>query len=241
MPDAAPDWLPLLHEHTDRFAGLVRDGDLDAPVTHCPGWSVRDLVSHLGGVHEWAAHAVVAGTPDLVPEPPSATEPRGLAEWYAARAAHLLDVLTRTPAAAPAWTLDADDRTAGFWRRRQVHETAMHVWDLEDALGEPRAWEPWLAWDGVLEVVRILHPRQVRLGRTPPPSDAVRLVATDVPGDLLLGEGVLGEGVLGKGVEGDPVVVRDRAEVLLRLLWHRADTDGLEARARHVLAEALTP
>ena len=228
MDHPTPDWLALLRARTDTFADLVRDADLDAPVTHCPDWTVHDLVAHLGGVHEWAAHAVVAGDPDLSPEQPSATDSRELAEWYADRAARLLDVLTQTPSDAPAWTLNRDDRTAGFWRRRQVHETAMHVWDLEEALGQPRPIDPWLAWDGVLEVVDVLHPRQVRLGRVPPPADAVRLIATDVSGDVTIGH-------------GDPVVVRDRAEVLLRLLWHRADRTGLHPRAAALLSAAVTP
>lgn len=238
MDHPTPDWLALLRARTDRFADLAGGADLDAPVTHCPGWTVRDLVAHLGGVHEWAAHAVVAGSPDLRPEPPSATGSRELAEWYAGHAADLLEVLTRTPADASAWTLDRDDRTAGFWRRRQVHETAIHLWDLEEAIGEPRPIEPWLAWDGVLEVVHVLHPRQVRLGRTQPPADAVRLVATDVPGDVTLGDVTPGDVTPG---EGAPVVVRDRAEVLLRLLWHRADVTGLDPRAAVPLSTAVTP
>ena len=48
----------------------------------------------------------------------------------------------------------------------------MHTWDAEEALrelgGDPRPIEPWLAWDGVLEVARILYPRQVHLGRVAP-------------------------------------------------------------------------
>jgi uncharacterized protein (TIGR03083 family) len=222
-----PDRLALLRTHTGRFAAVVATADLDVPVTHCPGWSVRDLVVHLGGVHQWAAHAVAAGSPSLEPAPPARDE-TDLAGWYARQAAHLLDVLASTPPAAPAWTLDAADRTAGFWRRRQVHETAMHTWDAEEAGGRPTPYDPALAWDGVLEVVEVLYPRQVRLGRVDPLPAAVRLVATDVPGDVTVGAG--------PGLE-----VRDRAEVLLRLLWHRADTSTLDPRAARVLSAALAP
>jgi uncharacterized protein (TIGR03083 family) len=221
------DWLALLRTHIGRFAAVVATADPDAPVTHCPGWSVRDLVAHLGDVHQWAAHAVTAGTPDLQPTPPAPDEP-DLAAWYAERAAHLLDVLASTPSDAPAWTLDAADRTAGFWRRRQVHEVAMHTWDAEEAAGRPTPYDPALAWDGVLEVAEVLYPRQVRLGRVDPLAAAVRLVATDVPGDVTIGSGT-------------EVEVRDRAEVLLRLLWHRADTSVLGPEAAGLLAGAITP
>ena len=111
----------------------------------------------------------------------------------------------------------------------------MHTWDAEEALrevgGDPRPIEPWLAWDGVLEVARILYPRQVHLGRVAPLPVALRLTATDVDADITLGDIAL----------GDPLVVEDTAEVLLRLLWHRAPTDRLDPRAAALLAGALTP
>jgi uncharacterized protein (TIGR03083 family) len=222
-----PDWLALLRTHTGRFAEVVATADLDARVTHCPGWSVRDLVVHLGGVHEWAAHAVTAGSPDLRPTPPSPDEP-DLAAWYARQAALLVGVLAATPPDAPAWTLDAADRTAGFWRRRQVHEVAMHTWDAEDAAGRTSPFDPALAWDGVLEVADVLYPRQVRLGRVDALPAAVRLLATDVAGEVAIGSGT-------------ELEVRASAEVLLRLLWHRADTSSLDPRAAALLSGALAP
>ncbi|MGH3950972.1 MAG: maleylpyruvate isomerase family mycothiol-dependent enzyme [Pseudonocardiaceae bacterium] len=32
-----------------RIGELVADGDVDAPVTACPGWTVKDVVAHLAG------------------------------------------------------------------------------------------------------------------------------------------------------------------------------------------------
>ena len=225
----ALDWLPLLRLHTDRFAEVLGHADLDVPVSYCPGWTVRDLAVHLGGVHQWAAHAVTHESPTLVPSEPGPVAGREeVVGWYGHSAAALLEVLDSAPVDAPAWTLDPDDRTAGFWRRRQVHETAMHVWDLEGALGTPRPYDPALAWDGVLEVAGVMYPRQVRLGRVDAVASALRLVATDVDGEVTLGA-------------GPPVELRDTAEVLLRLLWHRADTSALHARATALLAGALTP
>jgi hypothetical protein len=80
----------------------------------------------------------------------------------------------------------------------------------------------------VLEVADVMYPRQVHLGRVAPLPTALRLVATDVAGDVTLGD-------------GEPVVVEDRAEVLLRLLWHRAPGEGLDPRAAGLLAGRLTP
>ena len=228
MTSKAPDWLGLLRVNTDRFADIISDAELDAPITFCPNWSLRDLVVHLGGVHQWATHAVAEGNPSFQPEP--AERGRPLADWYRQHSSSLVDVLQEKPADAPAWTLDDQDPTAGFWRRRQVHETVMHTWDAEEALGEPRPIEPLLAWDGVLEVEGVLYPRQVRLGRVEPLARSLRLVATDTPGDISIGN-------------GEAVVVRERAEVLLRLLWHRADpdTEMVDPRASVLLSAAVTP
>ena len=230
MTSESPDWLSLLRMHTERFADVVRDADLEAPVPTCPDWSVRDLVVHLGGVHQWATHAVVEGNPHLRPEPPIDQGRAELAAWYRRHASHLVDVLTPTASDAPAWTLDECDLTARFWRRRQVHETVMHAWDVDNALGRPEPMDPALAWDAVLEVRDVIFPRQVRLGRVQPMSHALQMIATDVSRDAVLGD-------------GEPVVLRDKAETLLRLLWHRADphVHVSDARARTVLSAALTP
>ncbi|SEB80749.1 TIGR03083 family protein [Nocardioides exalbidus] len=221
------DWLTLLRRSTDRFAAVIDGADPAARISWCPEWSLHDLVDHLGGVHQWAAHAVVDGNPEFEAEPvPPGSD---LAAWYRRHASDLVDVLAAIPPEAPAWTLDKNDRTAGFWRRRQVHETVMHTWDAEEALGAVSPIDPALAWDGVLEVVEVMYPRQVRLGRIAPLPMAVLLAPTDVDADVLLGTG--------RGAQ----VVRDRAEVLLRLLWHRAPTADLDPRTAELLAGPVTP
>ena len=225
----AHDWLCLLRTQTDRFADVVGRGDLDAPVTFCPGWSLRDLVDHLGAVHRWAAHAIVTGDPVLDAEPAEA-ERSALIDWYRRQATDLIDVLASRPAGSPAWTLDERDPTVGFWLRRQVHETAIHAWDAAESGGETPAIEPLLAWDGVHEVVEVLYPRQVRLGRVAPLARAVRLVATDVSGSVTIGSGAASE-------------LRESAEVLLRLLWRRVDptTEPLGPVAAALMTCAVTP
>lgn len=222
----APDWLALLRTSTERFAAVLESADHDARVTWCPGWTARDVAVHLGGIHQWAAHAVTHGDPRF---DPTGSERDDLVLWYADSAAGLIDALASTPVDAPAWTLDEDDRTAGFWRRRQVHETLVHTWDVEEAVGQPAAFDPAIAWDGVFEVVDVMYPRQVRLGRVEPLPTTLLLAATDLDASVRLGTG-----------EGAHVV-RERAEVLLRLLWHRADRTGLDPRVATLLAGALTP
>ena len=68
--------------------------DLDATVAYCPGWSVRDLAGHLGGIHQWAGHALTHRSPSFVPTTPASDAGREeVAEWYRHSAAGLRDVL----------------------------------------------------------------------------------------------------------------------------------------------------
>jgi uncharacterized protein (TIGR03083 family) len=69
---------------------------------------------------------------------------------------------------------------ASFWRRRQLHETLVHLWDVRTpaGLGVDVAPEVWA--DTVDEVVTVMQPRQVRMGRMEPLPAPIALVATDV-------------------------------------------------------------
>ena len=49
MPPST-DFLVHLRASGERFAEVVREGDLDAAVATCPGWTLRDLAHHPSGV-----------------------------------------------------------------------------------------------------------------------------------------------------------------------------------------------
>ena len=152
----------------------------EADVPACPGWKVKDLVAHLGGVHSWA-RAIVGGSGPKTP----LEEPSGnLAQWYADQAQQLLAALRASDPASAAWSFSAD-RTVGFWLRRQPHETEMHRIDLALANGEHPAYDPALAADGVSEVLDVMIPR--RHATEPAAIRApIRLLATDTGDSWLL-------------------------------------------------------
>ena len=222
------DWIELLDEATGRFAALLEDGDLDTKVPTCPGWSLADLGDHLRRTHVWAAHAVSHRSPDGEPAPGSLGRDQ-LVPGYRAAAAHLLDVLVSAGPDAGAWTL-GEPRTAGFWRRRQVHETTMHVYDALAAHSRDAEWHiaPELAWAGVDEVATMFYPRQVRLGRIDPLAGTLRLRADDVDaGPVDIGH-------------GKPVAeLTGAASYLLRALWKRAEV--ADPVARKLLETRITP
>jgi uncharacterized protein (TIGR03083 family) len=105
---------------------------LAAEVPTCPGWHVRDLVAHIGGVHRWAAEIVSSAHPRNLPEDEIAgimAAPRDgeLLDWFADGAAALGTVLTNAPAELTALSfLKAAPAPREFWARRQAHETTIH-------------------------------------------------------------------------------------------------------------------
>ncbi|GAB2688811.1 maleylpyruvate isomerase family mycothiol-dependent enzyme [Thalassiella azotivora] len=235
LPDA--DYLPLLRAELDAFAATLADDHLGAPVAGCPGWTLRDVVLHLGETHRWARHAVLAGTGDHWPQP-GPRDDAGLRAWFADGAGALVETLTRTGPDTACWTL-WPPRTARFWRRRQALEALVHRWDAETATGCQPELPADLAADGVDEVVGTMVPRQVRLDRTTWPRQPIALVATDTGHRRVLG--APGDWAVAAAVHGT-------AADLLLLLWKRRalSGDGLRVdgdadAVRDALDRPLTP
>lgn len=207
------DWIERLTDATVRFGTELERGDLTGPVRTCPGWTLADLGEHLRSTHLWAAHAVLEGDPDGTPAP-GQLDRDSLTTGYRAAAKHLIDVLGRTPEDAPAWAFGPGPRVAGFWRRRQVHETTMHLYDALTVSGRESAWpiDADLAWDGVDEVAQVFYRRQVRLGRTEPLPGTLLVTPTDLAVDSI----ALGDGA-------PTVELRDSAAAGLLTLWGRLD------------------
>lgn len=224
------EWIDLLETTTARFADVLETGDLAAPVPTCPGWTLTDLGEHTRWVHTWAAHAITAGTPDG-DTPAAGADREALVAGYRDAAATLIDVLRATAPDAAAWTFGPEP-VSSFWRRRQVHEVTLHLYDALASQGRTADWtiDPALAWDGVEEVATLFYPRQLRLGRTGPLPAPVRITATDLADCSV---------VLEADGPGDPVELAATATELLLVLWGRLPATG---PAAGVLAQAkVTP
>jgi uncharacterized protein (TIGR03083 family) len=215
------------------ISGLVREADPGTPVPSCPGWTLVDLVGHLGGIHRWAGEIVRTGRPGQVPEPPP---PPALVDWYDEGAGALLDVLRAADPDAPCWSIDRPDDRAGFWRRRQAHETAVHRVDAHLAVTGASRYDDDLGADGVDEVIAMFYPRQVRLGRQEALAETVAFADGSGRRWLL-------------GPDDEPrAVVRGAAGELLLVLWRRRHLDegtvevtGDRAAVARVLAAKLIP
>lgn len=187
------------------------------------GWEtwpdVRRLAGHLGAVHRWATHLVRTG--ERAPQPPDGPAPDPMRSWFQEGADLLLDALRVTPVDEPCWVLAGDDRTAGFWRRRMVFETAKHLIDLRAAGGRPMRAPAELARedaaDGVDELFAVFL-RRSRPTLAPLPG-SVRLEATDTDRAWL----VRHDWGIEDGAGAGAAQVRARAGDLALFLWDRAD------------------
>jgi uncharacterized protein (TIGR03083 family) len=242
-----------------RFAEAVGSADLQAPVRACAGWSVRDLVVHLAHTHAWAATIVATGRPadDPDDEPPSGTA-REVGAWYLAKAEDLCRVLQAAPPDRPCWNFASADGVAAFWPRRQLHETTIHLVDLETAAARATDVSADVAADGVDEVLTVMLPRMHRRGRPASLSAPVQVLATDTGDRWVVHPSPPDAADLPPTVERGGGDVRgggaaDRveapADVLYRALWHREPgaaggaiaIGGDQARVRAFLGSPLTP
>jgi uncharacterized protein (TIGR03083 family) len=222
------DYLAHLRRDVDAILTVLARSDVGEPVSACPGWTVRDLVVHLGSVHRWATEIVRTREPQQLAH----LDVEELAPWFGEGAAVLIETLAAADPSADCWSFTRD-RRVGFWLRRQALETVIHRWDAQQATGEPGGIDPTFAADGVAEVVKLMTPRQIALERIPPLPATVLLHATDTGDDWMLGDGRPSAGV------------EASAETMLLLLWHRIDPGDPRVRttgdADQVLRLALTP
>ena len=220
-----------LRSYQSAFASTIDGIAPDAPVVHCGDWRVRDLVEHLADIHVWAAGRAGGRRLRIDPAPDLRTR-------YLTAAAVLSDALDGLDPDRSCWTLLDDDVPEGvprigtvrFWHRRQANEALVHLWDLRTAggAGLDVTEEEWL--DCLDEVVTVMHPRQVRLGRIEPPTVGVGFAVVAGP--------VLELACAPAGAE--PITVHGTARELALLAWGRQSLDALQVDGdRGALAQAL--
>ncbi|MGH9245795.1 MAG: maleylpyruvate isomerase family mycothiol-dependent enzyme [Acidimicrobiales bacterium] len=149
-----PRYCDALGQEIARLADAVRGADPASPVPTCPGWTLDDLVKHVGGVHRWAGHMVRDGARERLSR---RHVELGLiegqapdADWIIAGGELLLDWLRAADADAPVWVWGADPHVR-FWARRMLHETTVHRADAELAANHQPTIDPAVATDGIDE------------------------------------------------------------------------------------------
>ncbi len=255
------DHVDAFPRAADRFATALARCDLHAPVPACSGWTTYDLLVHLGNTHAWAATIVETGERAAEQnDEPHSRRHRVVADWYVGKAGDLFEVLRSTPPDRPCWTFVSGAGVARFWSRRQLHETLMHLVDLDQAEHRTTDLSPVLAADGVDEVLTVLLRRMHERGHDAVLTAPLTIRATDVDRAWTLSPRPVPPAQHREpdAYQGPPLVVQrahpqaDRVEapaaVLLQLLWGRAGMDhrsvvvrGDHSRVYAFLASPLTP
>lgn len=124
-------------------------------VPWCPGWTIEDLVWHLGAEvqHFWGyVLRVRPDDPSGYVEPERPADLPGILAAFRDYSADFLSTLAEArDDDESAWTWHANVQNVGFIRRRQAHEALIHRLDAENARGIGSAIDPVLAADGVEE------------------------------------------------------------------------------------------
>jgi uncharacterized protein (TIGR03083 family) len=159
-----------------------------AIVPTCPGWTLDDLLNHLGRVYAMMATAIgdqLGDPPDreLIPRRPEGQDPL---DWMRERLDLLLPMLGEIPEDAARWNFVSGPRSSvEFWWRRQVHETLIHRVDVELALRASVVLAaPDVAADGIAERLLLstfneVEAEDLQLGQ----GMTVHLHATDAPAE----------------------------------------------------------
>ncbi|GIF70716.1 maleylpyruvate isomerase family mycothiol-dependent enzyme [Asanoa siamensis] len=188
-------WLGGLRAEGAAFAAAVAQAPPDQQVPSCPGWTVTDLIHHLGSCYEWVTRLVERGgteRPDPRQHPADAPAGEAALAWWQMRYDSLLATLDAADPEAPVWNWAPQSKKAVFWHRRMAHESAVHRWDAQMALAASEPIEAKLAADGISEVLDSWLPAGRRRSEERP-HGVVHLFAADTDQEWLVrlrGEGV---------------------------------------------------
>jgi uncharacterized protein (TIGR03083 family) len=179
------DYAAAFLDENRAFSELFRDVDESHPVPTCPGWSLKQLLRHVGRGDRWAAQIVrdrLDQPPDLSSveggKPPP--DPADAISWLHGGAQRLVDAVELSGVQTAVWTF-LGERPANWWIRRRLHETSVHRADAAIALGREFSLEPDVAADGVTEFLERIEIRAGANGAPLPLADGetLHLHATD--------------------------------------------------------------
>lgn len=236
---AVMDFLVAIRRDSDRFYSVAQGADAALPVPVCPGWTIADLVWHLGEVHWfWATDVETrAVDPETIeqgkPQRPAAYS--DIVSWGRAQADRLLDALGATPDDVTVWTwaLDDSDHNVGFVRRHQVQEAAVHRWDIEHAVGSPQPIAAEVAADSIDEMLAISLPWCVHADK--PLTGTVHIHCTDTPGEWFIHADGRVDPLHAKG----DAAIRGTASDLLLAMYKRVPLAQLDVIGDAAIASEL--
>ena len=225
------EYIEYIATEGNRFADAAGQGTFDVDVPACDGWTMRDLVRHLGVIHLWAAANLVCPADDGLivddlavltpywPELASAwPDDDDLVPWYRRTLDNLVRVLDATPDDHECWTFLPAPNARTMWSRRQASEIAIHRFDAEAAREMPSDFDATFAADMLDELLSGFAPddREVPVDR----ERVLHVHACDVDEHWYLTIGPNGIETAREGGEGALTATGTAAELYL-LFWNR--------------------
>lgn len=224
---------------SELLASAIADRDLSVPVPSCPGWTVNQLVRHLGGGQRWAAEVVRT----RASSPPSDDhfrdlsgyvdeDPAELASWLVEGSNELADALREAGPDAQMWAPLTVDQPALFFARRFTHETVMHradgtlPLDIEYTVSTDVGLDTLAEWME-LEALPIMFEFKPEKRELLAPGRTIHLHATDAPAEWVVD--LTGEEIVAReGHEKCAVAMRGSLVDLLLVLYGRRDVSAVD-------------
>jgi uncharacterized protein (TIGR03083 family) len=219
----------VIAENCAGFAAAA-EGDLDADVEHCPGWTVADLVWHVTEVHWfWAtiADERLSAPPDENLRPARAPREQ-LIEAFQTGASRLVEVLSGASGKDAVWTWAPAQQDIAFITRHQVQEIAVHHWDAVHAAGGALAIAAPVADDSIAEFLAFSVSNDADPAEPAKPALDGRfaLRCSDVDSAWTIADGKApGTTSYERGAGADVPAITAAASDLLLWLYHRVDLD----------------
>jgi uncharacterized protein (TIGR03083 family) len=231
--------LAALRREGERLAVAAERTGPDAAIPTCPGWSMRDLVRHIGDVHRWAAAHVRERRTERLTDITGVAGPlpadADLLAWFRAGHSALLETLEGADPDLRCWSFLPASSPLAFWARRQAHETTIHRADAESPGGTITAVDPAFAVDGIDELLIGF------LGRGPEPpqtseSRAIGIRTTDADGEWIVRMGPDWAAAARGRADAQCRVLGGASDVYL-LMWNRLDPSTVEVEGDRSLLD----
>jgi uncharacterized protein (TIGR03083 family) len=229
------DYLERIDVEGEALLAAAEQAGFDAPVSCCPDWTARDVVTHIGGVHRWAADLIGNARTEFGSEAAGAvgTGPgdEELLEWARAGRGQVITALSAAPADLTCFTMWPADDAVQFWARRQAHETAIHRADADAAAGLTSSYPDAFATDGIAEMLHGFARRKKEYA----PSE-IRLDGGTATWQISMGATGISAGPVDDSTVPPDVTVAGSASDLYLWLWNRptavTTTGDAESAAR---------
>lgn len=226
------------------LAAAFTAADPAAAVPSCPGWTVADLALHLGTGERWAAAILLSSTHQK--EPTVLRTPASWSDWYSGTSAALAAAIRAVDPDEPCWNFAPVEQRAGFWSRRRLHETTVHLADALQSNGGTglEAISTDIAADGIDEVLTVFLPRMLKRGFPSVVEAPLTIRTTDTGHQWTLTPGE--PPAVDRAQAPAPTVISADAATLYLALWKRlpatsVTVEGDEAVAGTFLTGKGTP